>query len=92
MKTNAMMIKELAKEFNPETYGILSGSEANAIREKLELSGRDILDLRNLRDMVVIWFTAYGERLEPDAMRRMDKLSGITAVIDGEIWNKGGEV
>lgn len=92
MKTNAMMMRELTRDFEPETFGILSGAEVDKVRNTLELKSRDIRSLRDLRDMVVLYFKAYGESIDQNEFTRMDKLSGITAVIDSEIWNKGGEV
>ena len=49
----------------------------------------DILALRNLRDMTVMFFQVNKDGIKGD---RLDKLSAITGVIDNEIFERGGEV
>ncbi len=60
------------------------------IKGSLQLEGMEIIDLRNLRDFVVLFFSRKNEdKLD---MADMDRMSAITAVIDKEIIEKGGEV
>lgn len=88
-RTNMMMIRDLWNGFNPKTFGILDESEAEQIRTELKIAGRGITDLRNLRDMAVMYHGSYGGAMD---FTSMDKLSAITHVIDMEIWDLGGEV
>ncbi len=94
-KTNFQMLKEFDKEFNPERRGCLSGEEVNKIVEALQIKERTILDLRNLRDFVVMYYRNTEEDWKKDPAKcdyRGDKRSGIVAVIDQGIFNMGGEV
>ena len=60
------------------------------IKGSLQLEGMEIIDLRNLRDFVVLFLSRKNEdKLD---MADMDRMSAITAVIDKEIIEKGGEV
>ena len=53
------------------------------IKGSLQLEGMEIIDLRNLRDFVVLFFSRKNEdKLD---MADMDRMSAITAVIDKEI-------
>ena len=82
-KTNFQMLKELQKDFRPKEKGFLSEKEVSVIKETLCLEERDVLSLRNLRDFTVLLLSNKGA---------LDMMSGITHVIDLEIFNKGGEV
>ena len=96
METNFQMLKRLYREFKPENKGFLSGTEVEKIESYLYLNDRrDILDLRNLRDFTVMYFS----QLKRDCDRAsekfddlMDLVSGVTAVIDSHIFELGGEV
>ena len=88
MKTNFQMIRELNKKYNPQEKGFVSKEEIVLIKDMLSLEEMDILQLRNLRDFTVLYFSSFKEK-EIDSL---DKMSAITAVIDNEIFNKGGEV
>ena len=88
MKTNFQMIRELNKIYNPKEKGIVLNEEIILIKKTLHLEEMDILQLRNLRDFVVLYLSNF----ENDRTSLTDKISAITAVIDNEIFNKGGEV
>ena len=88
--TNFQNLKELLKGYTPETYGIVTTEECNLIRSSLELEGMGIIDLRNLRDFVVLFFSRKDEAKVD--MADLDRMSAITAVIDTEIIKWGGEV
>lgn len=88
--TNFQNLKELLKGYMPETFGIVTAEECNLIRSGLELEGMEIIDLRNLRDFVVLFFSGKSE-YKAD-MADIDRMSAITAVIDTEIIKRGGEV
>lgn len=94
-RTNFQMLKEFDKEFNPEARGILSGDEVDRVNKALLIDERTLIDLRNLRDFVVMFYHISDEEWEKDhkkCMDRSDKCSGIVAVIDHRIFNMGGEV
>ena len=88
MKTNFQMIRELNKIYNPKEKGIVLNEEILLIKKTLHLEEIDILQLRNLRDFVVLYLSNF----ENDRISLTDKISAITAVIDNEIFSKGGEV
>lgn len=88
--TNFQNLKKLLDIYDPKTRGVLSGGEVELIEENLEIRSMELLELRNLRDFVVLYLsqkTAYGR-----ADQIMDKMSAITCVIDQAILDKGGEV
>lgn len=97
MRTNYQMMNELNNEYTPKQRGIVSMSEIYKINEALELDKRDVLDLRNLRDFAVYyWSTIINALMEvkdtENALAIMDKQSAILTVIDQKIANKGGEI
>jgi hypothetical protein len=86
MKKNFQMLKELLDRYCPEQKGIVSWSEYKLIHDTLYVGEMDILQLRNLRDFVVLY-------LDRDADREdWDRMSAITHVIDSRISYLGGEV
>lgn len=88
--TNFQNLRELLKRYMPNSFGIATVEECGLIKDSLQLEGMEIIDLRNLRDFVVLFFSRKNEdKLD---MADMDRMSAITAVIDKEIIEKGGEV
>lgn len=97
MDTNFRMIRKLVVEdqFRPAERGVLTGDEANTIRTGLCVNEMDVLQLRNLRDMVVMTISRMQDEYENDfreVMKLSDLCSGITAVIDQRIFCLGGEM
>lgn len=93
MRTNFQMVSNIYDKFKPAQRGFLTGEEADMITEELCLKEMDLLQLRNLRDFVVLYFNSMRNNTSTDElMRNMDICSGICAVIDTEIFNNGGEV
>lgn len=88
--TNFQDIKSLLSMYTPKIRGVMSEFERFLISQTLHLDRRDILDLRNLRDFVVMFLERSKE--QEDIWDNMDKMSAITAVIDQKIWELGGEV
>lgn len=90
MKTNFQMIRGLNKKYDamPHKRGFASKEEVELITDTLCLKEMDILQLRNLRDFVVLFL----DSSDTDRIDRMDKISAITSVIDHNIFMKGGEV
>lgn len=88
--TNFQNLRELLKRYMPNSFGIATVEECSLIKDSLQLEGMEIIDLQNLRDFVVLFFSRKNEdKLD---MADMDRMSAITAVIDKEIIEKGGEV
>ena len=91
MKTNFEMIRELDKEFTPETRGIVHMKEIYQINKALCLDEMDVIALRNIRDFTVMF---YNMKMEDGGFDRdiHDKMSAIVSVIDNKLWNMGAEV
>ena len=87
MNTNFQMLMELLKSYHPERDGIMSWSEHNLIHDTLHIGEMDILQLRNLRDFIVLYLGRHNESIED-----WDRMSAITHVIDSRISHLGGEV
>lgn len=88
--TNFQNLRELLKSYIPKTFGIATVEEYSLIKSRLQLEVMEIIDLRNLRDFVVLFFSRKNEdKLD---MADMNRMSAITAVIDKEIIERGGEV
>ena len=88
MNTNHWMLNELLKKYKPSQRGMLSSEEYSLVKETLCLEEMDILQLRNLRDFTVAFFS----NQEKDTMENWDKMSAITCVIESHIVERGGEV
>ena len=86
MQTNSQMLRELLKEYHPKERGILYPEEYTIINETLHINEMDILQLRNLRDLTVLYL-GKSEKAED-----WDRMSAITHCIDLRIFNLGGEV
>ena len=86
MNTNFQMLRELIKSYHPEQRGIMSWSEHQLIHDTLNIGKMDILQLRNLRDFVVLYMG------KSEDMEDWDRMSAITHVIDCRISYLGEEV
>lgn len=85
VKTNFTMLREFS-DFKPKSFGFLDGSEVERIRNQFQIAERSDLDLQNLRDFVVLYYS------EKRDIENADILSGIVGVIDQEKVNRGLEV
>lgn len=83
-------MKTLLNIYYPETKGVLTDDETRLIHQLLHLGRRDILDLRNLRDFIVLFLSLDTGREK--IRENMDKMSAITTIIDKRILDLGGEV
>ena len=90
VKSNFTMLREFS-DFKPKWFGILDGNEVKEIRNHFQLAERSDVDLQNLRDFVVLY---YSEKMshERGAVRTGDIMSGIVGVIDHEKASRGLEV
>lgn len=85
VKTNFTMLREFS-DFKPKSFGFLDGNEVERIRNQFQIAERSDLDLQNLRDFVVLYYS------EKRDIENADILSGIVGVIDQEKVNRGLEV
>lgn len=88
-KTNFQMLQEF-KDFKPAVFGFLSEEECDKIRKHFMIPQRSDIELQNLRDFIVMFYT----REAPDSrksefMTQMDIMSGLTSVIDNEKFDRG---
>lgn len=86
MNTNFQMLKDLLEKYHPETRGIVSLYEMDMIEKTLHLDEMNVLQLRNLRDFVVLHLG------RSDEMEDWDRMSAIATVIDMKISELGGEI
>lgn len=96
MKTNYEMLNEL-KDWSANTRGFVTKDEMDHMSEVFELKNRDILNLRNLRDFVVMFFALEGYREQENMdwdehIKNQDKMSAICVTIDSELIIRGEEV
>lgn len=93
-KTDYHLISELKSRYTPAQPGIVSTAEIELIREMLEISSRNNIELQNARDMVVMLYGRWADAQRqkgnvPATMELMDAMSAITHVIDQEKINRG---
>ena len=86
MNTNFQMLRELLEKYHPEQRGIMNYEEKLLIQDVLHIGEMDVLQLRNLRDFVVLYLG------KPDNTEDWDRMSAITYCIDCAIIELGGEV
>lgn len=89
-KTNFQNLRELLKKYTPKNFGTATVEECSLIKNSLQLEEMEIIELRNLRDFVVLFFSRKNKD-EVD-MAEIDRMSAITAVIDTEILKMGGKI
>lgn len=88
--TNFQNLRELLKNYIPKTFGIVTIEEYSLIKNRLQLDQMEVIDLRNLRDFVVLFLSRKnGGKLD---LADTDRMSAVTAVIDNEIIERGGEL
>ena len=92
-RTDYQCLVALDKKYTPAQRGILSQEEAELIKKELELNSRTIIELNNIRDMSVMFFTIQANSSEQDipsrTMECLDKMSAVTHVIDMALLNRG---
>lgn len=93
-KTDFHSIKELKEKYTPAQQGIVNATEAELIREVLEIPARNDIELQNARDMVVMLYAQWAESQRQKgsasaAMQLMDAMSAITHIVDMEKSERG---
>lgn len=96
MKTNFQMIMDI-RDYRPETRGVTSIGEIKMLMNHFGLDKMSLLELQNLRDMVVLMFREWmqDDRSKgeiDEMMSKSDAMQSITAVIDHFKMKAGGEV
>lgn len=89
-KSNFQMIKDFG-DFKPEKFGLLKPNEVVKIKRHFQIDERTDMELQNLRDFVVLFFSNLHTR-EEDHIGYLDIMSAIVGVIDDEKINRGMEV
>lgn len=97
MTTFAQRLVKLNEEFTPERKHIVTMKEIYKVAELLELDGMKEFDLRNLRDMTVMFFDSNAHSAREDGDwdaydKAWDKMSAVTSVIDLELKKHNYEV
>ena len=100
--TNIQMYNEIKKHYDDNAAnikrGVLGEAEHRKIMEVFDLKNRTVIDLRNVRDMVVMFTSTHRpeDRADKQAMKDYDNawdmMSAITHVIDMMIVCKGGDI
>ena len=90
LQTNFCSLKELLTLYIPEKRRFVTAAEEKLIKTQLEIDRRDIMDLRNLRDFVVLYLSFRNNKAEE--LIDLDRMSAITAIIDCQIAKLGGEI
>ena len=84
MRTYYQMIQGL-RDYNPAERGFTSDAEFEMIEEHFSLSKMTLLELMNLRDMVVLVYGGWLDDATDDFKKQralMDAMQSITSVID----------
>ena len=91
-KTNFQIMREL-KDWYPKCFGIISNEEIQKIADTFQIAERDEINLRNLRDFCVMFYSRDDDEEDKrKTIEDMDKLSAIVHVIDHRLFTLGCEV
>lgn len=91
MKSNYQMLRNF-ENFKPQNRGLVNEEEIEVIEKHFYIKERTDVELQNLRDFVVMYYTMKMERKNADYFNQMDIMSAITFIIDSEKVNRGLEV
>lgn len=95
MKSNYQMLVAF-KDWTPNRTGWVNEDEIKTINEHFKLKERTDVELQNLRDFVVLYYSTHkinNDKLTPrEKWIQMDIMSALTGVIDIEKVNRGLEV
>lgn len=81
--TDFALIRKLADEFTPSTMGRLAADEKKLVFDTLELGGRNTRELRNLRDMFMMFSNT--------STKNIYYINSVTSVIDEAIFTREKE-
>lgn len=105
MKTNYQMLLDF-EPFKFRKWGFINKNETEIIKKNFKIEERTDIELQNLRDFVVMYYTmkekadiAFNDslkekdkNLDNTLFELMNKMSAIVAVIDEEKFKRGLEV
>lgn len=105
MKTNYQMLLDF-EPFKFRKWGFINKNETEIVKKNFKIEERTDIELQNLRDFVVMYYTmkekediAFNDslkekdkNLDNTLFELMDKMSAIVAVIDEEKFKRGLEV
>lgn len=84
METNFHMLREF--DYNPENRGFCTSEEIDMIEQHFRIKDRSDVELQNLRDFVVMFYSSRLPSARDDDydayMKLNDTMSAITGVID----------
>lgn len=87
-----ILLNKLFETYVPKQRGFISTEEKQLIIDMLELSGRSIINLRNLRNTVVMLVDIREKAADCDIAMEIDRMSAITHIIDMELFKLGAEI
>lgn len=94
MESNYQMLRTF--EYHPEARGMCNSKEFKMIEDHFKITSRSDVELQNLRDFVVMFYSMKldGKRNEDTEtyLRLCDEMSAITGVIDSNKFDRGLEV
>lgn len=95
MKTNFQMVKTY--EHNVKNKGFCTEEEVNRIKEHFNIKNRQDIELQNLRDFIVMYYSNKSKEIDivinyDEVMKISDAMSAITYIIDMEKINRGMEI
>lgn len=94
-QTDFQLIRQL-DNYHPATEGVTSTEEVKLITDTLQLRERDILSLRNLRDMYMLHYSLRVRNMQGAERKTLSVLSdammSVTFVIDLFLMEKGEPV
>lgn len=95
MKSNFQMVRTY--EHNVKNKGFCTKEEVNKIIEHFNIKNRQDIELQNLRDFIVMYYSNKTKELDivknyDEVMKIGDAISAITYIIDTEKFNRGMEV
>lgn len=104
--TNYQMLLDF-EPFKFQKWGFINKNEIEIVKKIFKIEERTDIELQNLRDFVVMYYTMkekediafndslkekWGKKLDDTLFELMDKMSAIVAVIDEEKFKRGLEV
>lgn len=80
-------VSKVIQEFHPQTPHIISKNEIDFVSELLELNTRNVIELQNVRNVVVMLYSQKVDAVNADgnakeAMRLLDAMSAVCAAVD----------
>lgn len=92
MKTNYQMCKSFV--YDPKQRGFSTEKEIEQIEKHFNIKNRQDIELQNLRDFVVMFYSNLGRNLDvvlqkDEYIDISDTMSAIVGVIDNEKWMRG---